>query len=174
MKAIPLRRRDGTVRAWAFVDDEDFERFGGLRWSLHSEGYAYRAVPGGGTELLHRAIMGLVRGDGLEVDHRNRDRLDCQRGNLRITTKAGNAQNCAARGGSSRFRGVGWYKPRGCWHAFVQVAGRSRYVGCFRGPDGELQAALAVDRVRAELLPFAERDPELVRVLAERGAQRAG
>lgn len=99
MKLIPLRARDGTVRAHAQVDDLDYQRLGSLRWSLHPLGYAVRRErrderPRGGRRglvYLHREILKLDRRSPLAVDHVNRDRLDCRRENLRAIPKGWNA-----------------------------------------------------------------------------------
>lgn len=160
MKRIPLRRRDGSVRAYALVDDADFDRFGSLRWALQSAGYAYRweRQPDGSRRcvLLHRAIMALEPGDRREVDHENRSRLDCRRENLRVVPPGANNQNQGSRG-SSRFRGVSWEAGRGRWRA---RAGRE-HVGRFAD---EIEAARAAEARRRELFPFALPDPELARV----------
>lgn len=155
---IPLRARDGSVRAYAIVDAEDFERFGQLRWSLHSQGYAYRNVGKPRRNvLLHRAIMGLEYGDRREVDHENRDRLDCRRENLRVVTGAANRQNVASRGKGSRFRGVArWRGTR--WQATGRAGGRSVWLGVH---ENELDAARAAEAFRRERMPFALPDPEL-------------
>jgi hypothetical protein len=163
VKQIPLRARDGSVRDYALVDDDVFEELGSLRWSLHSQGYAYRQAPGlpRRNVLLHRAVMGLEYGDRREIDHENRNRLDCRRENLRITDRAGNAQNIVARRGArSRFRAVSWKKDRGRWQVIVG----GRWVGLF---DDELDAAIAAEARRRETMPFALPDPELVKALAE-------
>ena len=91
MKLIPLHARDGTVRAHAQVDDQDYQRFGLFRWCLHPLGYAVRRErrderPRGGRRglvYLHREVLGMGRKDKKTVDHINRDRLDCRRENLR-------------------------------------------------------------------------------------------
>lgn len=109
-----IRLSDGQV---AMVDDEDFERVSRIKWSPHSAGYAvgYDAdlyVPGQPSKalvLLHRYVMGCTAGDGVRVDHRNHNKLDCRRTNLRAGTQAANMMNRAEtiRGGfSSQFRGV--------------------------------------------------------------------
>lgn len=159
MIRIPLRRRDGTVRAYALVDDQD-AHLAELRWCLQPGGYVRRDRDGR-TEYLHRVVCGLVPGDGLEADHRNRNPLDCRRENLIVTTRAGNAQNVPGRGGSSRFRGVARHKHR--WQAYVGVGGRKIKLG-YR--DTELEAAILAANARAELLPFALPDPELAAVLS--------
>jgi len=43
--------------------------------------------------FLHREVLGLTKGDGLEADHKNLDKLNCQRSNLRILTRKKHAQN---------------------------------------------------------------------------------
>lgn len=163
MTRVPLRRRDGTVRAYALLDAEDFARFGHLRWSAHSRGYAYRwerqADGSRHCLLLHRAVMGLERGDVREVDHENRCRLDCRRENLRIVPPGANAQNIGRK--VTRFRGV--YPTGKRWYAKVEHAGKQYHVGTF---DDEVVAARAAEAKRAELLPYALPDPELARLAA--------
>jgi hypothetical protein len=160
---LPLRRRDGSVRAYALLDDEDWELTMD-RWSAHSAGYAYRwerQTDGSRyCQLLHRAVMRLAPHDPCEVDHKNRDRLDCRRENLRVVPKGANAQNIR-RAGKSRFRGVSPH--RGKWRAAVCVGGRSRWLGSY---DDEVTAAVVAERERLALMPFALPDPELERALS--------
>src|SRR5258708_36375432 len=95
MKRIPLRAKDGSVRAYALVDDEDFEHLSEWNWSLNPQGYAQRTV------TMHAEIMGEMS------DHVDRDGLNNRRGNLRPATKAQNAQNLSIRcDSSSGYRGV--------------------------------------------------------------------
>lgn len=154
---IPLQARDGSVRAHAIVDTADADWVAQWRWHLHNRGYAVRILPrregnGRGVVLLHRALLGLVAGDGLEGDHINHDRLDCRRSNLRVTTKAGNRQNMPSRANaSSQYRGVYWYKARGKWGAQVKYQGRQHNLGLF---SNEEDAAEAARRARLRLLPF--------------------
>lgn len=158
MKRIPLRARDGSVRTYAIVDDEDFERFGHLRWQLTPNGYV-RRTQDGQKVYLHRLIVGLAKGDRREADHRNLDRLDCRRRNLRITTHAGNSQNLRARKGArSRYRGVSWHRQRGKWRARVEVNGRAKTVGY---ADDEREAALIAQAYRDRVMPMALPDPAL-------------
>lgn len=128
---IPLRRRDGSIRAIALVDNED-AYLGDLRWSF-STGYAVRSMwtPGVGqwTQMLHRAIFGLTPGDHKQVDHKDRDRLNCRRSNLRVGTHALNSQNLGLRGGKSRYRGVTWAS--GKWRAYATINGRQHNLGRF-------------------------------------------
>lgn len=164
MKRIPLHTRDGSVRAFALVDDEDFDKLGHLRWYL-SNGYVRRNLPRDAGprrgETLHRELMGLTPGDGLEVDHKNGDKLDNRRQNLRVTDDAGNAANLhgprASRFGrrTSRFRGVCLHRPSGKWRATVRVNGRQYSLGHH---DDEEAAAEVVAAFRREHMPTSEMD----------------
>lgn len=154
---IPLRRRDGSVRGYARVDAADAEWVNRWYWHLDGDGYARRnetrADGRQDTILLHRALLGLVKGDGLDGDHRDRDRLNDTRGNLRIIPKAGNAQNCPSlRGAASSYRGVYWKKEHGKWAAQVRANGKYKHVGYFTS---ELEAAEAARAARAQLMPYA-------------------
>lgn len=148
---LPLRARDGSVRAWTRVDAADAPMLAQWRWSLHSNGYVYRLETVDGRKhavRLHRLLLGLSRGDDRQADHVNRDRLDNRRANLRVVTGAENKQNVRARGGTSRFRGVALHRP-GRWIArFGRV-----YLGVFTT---EEEAAAAAARYRAQYLPFSE------------------
>lgn len=94
-------------------------------------------------QFLHRAIMGLQRGDGLIVDHASRNGLDNRRLNLRLATASQNAAN--ARRSSNATRGV---RPRcGRWHAHIGIDGRWTWLGSFAT---EAEAAEAYDRAARE------------------------
>lgn len=153
---IPLRRNDGTVRAYAVIDGADAPQVVVHRWSYLSGDYAMRhdrTLPGRPAILLHRQLMGLTRGDGLEVDHFDGDGLNNRRSNLRVCTRALNAQNRGAgRGSRSRYRGVAWHREGRKWAVNVSVLGRNHYLGLF---DDEDDAGRAAAAWRAEHMPFS-------------------
>ncbi len=146
MGVIPLKRRNGSVRAEVLVDDEDFERFGHLRWCWNN-GYAFRIGEQRRALYLHREIMGLVRGDGREVDHRDRNRLDCRRSNLIVTVRKGNAANVPSLGGTSKHRGICRRGER--WQAYVNIDGRFVSFGYY--DDEEVAAKVAREARRQHL-----------------------
>lgn len=162
---LPLRRRDGSIRGYALIDQADANlplhgsTIGALRWSLASKGYAARQQgPRNAPHRakLHRVILGLSTGDGLQVDHINRDRLDCRRANLRVVTFAQNRQNLGlAVNNTSGVRGVHWHAQRGKWQAHAKLNGRDRYLGLF----ASLGAAEAVVVAwRREHMAYSEMD----------------
>jgi hypothetical protein len=141
--------RSGMPQAWALVDDEDFEAISAYRWHLH-EGYAGRNALIDGCKriiLMHRQILGLVPEDtGRTGDHKNRDRLDNRRENLRIITRAQQRENVSPYGRSG-VRGVSFRDGR--WRARC----RNKHLGSF--PTIE-EAEAVVRAYRAQHMPFSE------------------
>jgi hypothetical protein len=165
-RTIPLRARDGSIRAHAIVDPDRFDDLNRYTWHLSTHGYVQRlsrlTEEGDPRKriAMHRQVLELEAGDGRHVDHINRDRLDNRRANLRFATPAENRQNTSAReGASSAFRGVTWDETNGRWAARVMLGRQNHFVGRFRS---ELAAALEAEAFRKERMTFAEPDPELV------------
>jgi hypothetical protein len=170
---IPLRNHAGDLVGYAIVDAVDAEWAGQWCWSLDSKGYAIRAIGPRDNQhkiRLHRELLGLVHGDGIEGDHINRNRLDDRRSNLRSIPKAGNRQNVSARGGSSPFRGVSWNKRLRKWTAHVRVNGKRINLGCFID---EAAAAEAARLARLRLLPYSVDEVDLVEGNTTRTVKRS-
>lgn len=138
------------------VDAADYEWAMERRWYLGTDGYAYHGFKDGEGRTrqvaLHRELLGLRRGDRVEVDHINRVRLDNRRANLRKLTRAENAQNFSSRGGSSKYRGVSWNKARQRWEAYAMLDRKQHRVGQFKT---EEEAADAAARFREMHMPFS-------------------
>jgi hypothetical protein len=62
-------------------------------------------------------------------DHRNRDKLDLRRKNLRIGDDAANLRNQKSRGGSSRYRGVSKDAATVLWVAQIADGKRRLKIG---------------------------------------------
>ena len=76
----------------ALVDPTDVPWLEQWNWCVQSKGYAYRSADAGKTSvLLHRFIMGTP--SDRQVDHKNMDKLDCRRDNLRLATALQNNVN---------------------------------------------------------------------------------
>lgn len=103
------------------------QRSDGGRW------YASRSRDGE-TILLHREVAaraGLAI-DGLEVDHRDGNGLDCRRENIRPATPSQNSCNRKRRSDNkSGFKGVYWHSSIDKWVAEIAVSGRKQRLGCF-------------------------------------------
>ena len=69
------------------LDSRDYAWASRYRWFISWRGYVVRNTWRNGewmTLRLHREVLKLTEGDGLIADHRNRLRLDCRRGNLKV------------------------------------------------------------------------------------------
>lgn len=149
---IPLRARDGSVRAWALVDAADFGRLNRWRWHLTTRGYVSRNLPGGAVVYMHRALLGLGPGDRRQGDHEDLNKLNNRRSNLRMGTSAQNKQNLGLqRRNTSGYRGVSPHRDR--WRASAQLNGVKRNLGDFSTPEEAAEVAAAF---RAEHMPFSE------------------
>jgi hypothetical protein len=90
---------------------------------------------------LHRFIMDAP--DGVGVDHRDRNTLNNQRGNLRLCTQTQNTFNQSKRDGTkSRFKGV-YRISQNSWQVKIGVNKTRVIVGYFAT---EIQAAQEYDR----------------------------
>ena len=158
MIQISVYSCDGTVKALTLVDDEDGHQ-AAYHWYLSNAGYARRHTPQRSgrrrTVLLHREILGLVHGDGLEADHVDGNRLNNRRSNLRAVTPAENSQNLASRPGTSRYRGVSWCKRARKWQAQAKANGRIHYLGKFAD---EHEAGRVASEYRLQIMPFTNED----------------
>ena len=142
MKTIPLTK--GQI---VLVDDIDFNNLRRWKWHAmfqkHRNKYVVARRQRGDMILMSRQIMGLEVGDKRQVDHRNRDTLDCCRNNLRVCTCSQNLMNKPCRGGTSQYKGVSWRKSRDKWRAQININSKKTEIGCFCS---EIEAARAYDK----------------------------
>jgi hypothetical protein len=119
------------------VDKDTAKWAAKLKWNVSPRGYArtwVRNVDGTRKYVhLHRLVTQAKEGE--IVDHKNRDKLDNRKTNLRIASSALNALNRGS-SGKSKYKGVAKH-PRG-W----QVYAGGKYVGLFTD---EVVAAKAYD-----------------------------
>lgn len=94
------------------VSPEDFPRLSSCKWAVAQDGYA-RGWFEGKTQLLHKVVVGEIS-DGLVVDHKDRNKLNNCRENLRCVSRSINAHNIVV-SNSSGFRGVSKSKHK--WRA---------------------------------------------------------
>lgn len=140
MKAISLSGKLGRGLQ-TIVSDEDFDFLAQWKWSLNSKGYVKRnlTIKRRGERTTYRLILMhrvVAERAGIEVaneiDHKNLNRLDNQRGNLRPATRS---QNCINTGlkksNSTGFKGVYFEKGRGKFVAQIRVSGKRLHLGRF-------------------------------------------
>lgn len=153
----PFRTIPLTCGLHAIVDEEDYEYLSQFSW--HAMGkrggeYVGRSTyinRKHGTVFMHHDIldrMGLPR--GRQTDHRNRNRLDNRRENVRPAT---NRQNCAnsklSKRNNSGYKGVCWNKLLNKWVAQISLNRVGHRLGSFDDPR---QAALVYAEVSKRAL----------------------
>lgn len=126
--------RSSKKRAYPIfsADDADLRK---VRWRLDSKGYAVTSR-NGRSFLAHRIVLSRKIGRELKrdelTDHRNRNKLDNRRSNVRAATAVQNGQNRGmSSANSSGHRGVCWHKVARKWVVLVRVNGKSNYGGLF-------------------------------------------
>jgi hypothetical protein len=139
MKEIQL-----TKGYTALVDDADYDRLSKLTWCACTYKdtdlvYAQTSIDGK-TVLMHRLVMGKVKGDPM-VDHRDNNGLNNQKENLRNSNDHTNQFNQRPhKDGKSKFKGVSWRANRNRWVARIFAEGKKIHLGSFM-PDEEEKAA---------------------------------
>jgi AP2 domain len=132
-----------------FVDDDDYEKACGIKWSAKKNGKTYYACGRLNRERvkLHRLVMNAKPGE--IIDHRNGVGLDCRKCNLRFATIGQNMANQRkAKGKSSIYKGVSWHKAGNKWMGYVWYQNKRNYLGYF---ENEIDAAKAYDKRAREL-----------------------
>lgn len=123
MKKISL-----TQGKFALVDDKDFDRINGWKWSLLQGRYAHRSAGKAGWLRMHRVVMDASAGD--VVDHINGDGLDNRRRNLRLCTQQQNSLNRSHNKNSrSGHKDIFWDKSREKWFVQIMNQGKKYTVG---------------------------------------------
>jgi hypothetical protein len=109
MKLIEL-----TQGKFAQIDDEDFEKVSQYKWYYNS-GYALTYSKGKRIRM-HRLVMNAP--DGVDVDHRDTNKLNNQKPNLRLCTTTQNNRNGILRkDNTTGYKGVsiepstGYFRP---------------------------------------------------------------
>ena len=153
-KEIPLTQ--GKV---ALVDDEDYEKIismGNWLFISNRKGSGYAAknrcrqdkrigLPS--VILMHREIVNAPI--GVEVDHKDRDKLNNTKNNLRLATSSQQKQNMGIRrDNTSGYRGVYWDCSRNKWGVDIILENKKIHIGRF---DDKNDAALAYNKKAIEL-----------------------
>ncbi len=146
MKTIKLNRNKV-----ALVDDLDFEELSKYKWSAWKGGntfYALRHIYNDNgkrtTISMHRQILGITDPKIL-TDHKNRNGLDNQRGNLRICNYAQNGGNrTKSKGKASSYKGVIFLKEalKKPWRSQIYINNKLIILGTF---NSEIEAAQTYD-----------------------------
>lgn len=130
------------------------------------DGYLEGSVDGR-LYLAHHIVWIYFNGqvpEGMEIDHRNRNKSDNSISNLRLVTKSQNAWNASLRSDStSGWKGVTFNKKGQMWYAQIQAHGKRRHIGQFTDPlDAASAYNLAAYQLHGEFARYNEPEGEAV------------
>lgn len=122
MILLPLRNSE----LFFMADEDDYEILSSLEWR-EREGYPICCSSGSGSEYetqsAHRIVMKLTPQDKEEIDHKNRNRMDLRKSNLRIANRSDNMSNRSKfkrKDVTSKFKGVCSLKGKDYYQVRIQ------------------------------------------------------
>lgn len=138
MPSIELSGKLGAGLSF-IVDDEDFVFLSRWKWSLNNKGYVRRNVTSksGGVAtyknaFVHKLVASRAGVSGDEIDHRDGNKLNNVRRNLRPATRTDNCRNVGLKkSNTSGFKGVCYDKSRGNYIASIRHGGKKHTLGRF-------------------------------------------
>ena len=145
-----------TIKVWnkvklywddILVDDEDYERANKYKWYLTKGRFSGDGNIICGTKeigYLHRFILNLKTGDEKQVDHKDHNRLNNQKENLRICDNQQN--NCSKQlqaNSTTGFKGVCFDKFTKSYKAYINNYHKHIHLGRFSTAE---KAARAYDK----------------------------
>lgn len=126
MKTIQLTK--GKV---ALVDNEWFKILSKHKWYCSFVGYAVKNKTINKKQItiyMHKVILK----SKCQIDHKNGNKLDNRKTNLRIVKGPGNQRNVPMRkSNTSGYKGVFWHKENKKWRAQINIGKIFKYLGSF-------------------------------------------
>lgn len=121
-----------TTGEYALVDDCDFDKVSQFRWMHSGAGYAVTIRMIGTKHVrMHRMILDAEPGQ--IIDHKDGNKLDNRRSNIRFCTSQQNQANMGKPiTNSSGYKGVYRNKKDGLWYVRISVGNKRIWVGCFK------------------------------------------
>jgi hypothetical protein len=134
----------GAPLGYITIDSMDFEKCKNLKWCI-CNGYPYNNDVG----MMHNHLLDFKATRSLLVDHKDRDKLNCRRLNLRIVSHKQNAFNHSKQSSNtSGFIGVCWQAKNSKWNAYISKDRKRYHLGYFDDP---IEAAKAYNKRATEL-----------------------
>ncbi len=144
MRRIPLTQ--GKV---ALVDDEDYEYLNQWKWWYLRVGYAATRINNEYT-YMHRFLISTPK--NFYTDHKNMNKLDNRKSNLRIVNNSlNNFHKGAQSNNTSGIPGVAWDKANNKWIAQIMINRKNKKIGRYILKEDAIKA-----RKESELKYFGE------------------
>jgi hypothetical protein len=139
-----MKIKIGRTGKYALVDSVDYERVSQYQWWITKEGAAYTRISLDGITknvYMHRFITNAPK--DMVVDHKDHNRLNNQRNNIRVCTQADNCKNMPKRSLTRLYKGVELVRGK-----YWQTRISGKYIGAFKTA---IEAARAYNKAALEL-----------------------
>lgn len=145
----PLPSKERLLELLAYDPETGVIQFreGGRSFAITTKGYLQATIDGV-TYYAHRIIWKMLHDEEPpQIDHRDGDRANNRKANLRAGNHTINNRNAKKRrDNTSGICGVSWYAPRGCWRAHIRLDGKRRHLGYFKEKSEAARARLIASR----------------------------
>jgi hypothetical protein len=140
MKQIALRGERGRNK-YTLVDDEDYEKLNKFRWYYNQHGYVTRvSLAKEGKRNKHIQMQRVIMNTpiGMDTDHRDGNKLNNQKYNLRICSRIQNSRNSKIQvNNKSGFIGV--HNHCGKWQVNITVNKKRITIGGYSNIDDAIK-----------------------------------
>jgi hypothetical protein len=144
---IDLYDKQYNVIAKAIIDATDVDKIKNIKWRLNHNGYV---VNNSHTSIfLHRRILGVET----MVDHKNNNRLDNRKSNLRITTQSTNQMNV-------KYSGV--YPHNDKWIAKIKLNQKQVHLGVFAYEEEAKYARWFAEQILFKEFAYPKAEPDII------------
>lgn len=144
---IDLYDKQYNVIAKAIIDAEDIEKVKNIKWRINGNGYV---INNSNTNIfLHRRILNV---DNM-VDHRNGNRLDNRKENLRITTHSTNQMNV---------KHSGIYSHNDKWIAKIKLNQKQAHLGVFAYEEEAKYARWYAEQILFKDFAYPKEEPNII------------
>jgi len=131
----------GIRKGIAIVSPEDYDKVSQYSWHQNNYGYVMACIDKK-NKSLHRFVMNAEEND--LIDHKNNNKLDNQRGNLKFSDSSKNSLNRTLKEGkTSKYKGVYYKNNKKKYYAELTIEGMWYYLGSFKD---EVDAAEIIDK----------------------------
>lgn len=144
---IELYDKYYNVIAKAIIDAEDVPLVRNIKWRLNGNGYVYNNSDK--SIFLHRRILGV----DVMVDHKNGNRLDNRKANLRVTDHSTNQMNI-------NYTGV--YPHDNRWNAKIKLHQKQVNLGIFVYEEEAKYARWYAERILFKEFAYPKEEPDII------------
>jgi HNH endonuclease len=135
-RKIPLHNKEKKIVAYTIVSHKDYGILSKYRWTLHKK-YVKGYVKGQNPRMNRFVYIELMKNkidSKTVIDHRNFNKLDNRRTNLRAVPASEDRNIPKKQGCSSHYHGVSWNKGQKLWRATIRTKDK-QLSACYKKED---------------------------------------